>query len=272
MICSGSATEVRQNLEKYCLSGDLSWVRSAAQAALAVKLHGVLETTGYQSASAKLQHASLPKFSKIGTLTRQDDDGKREEKILDAVVDFEEGIVCVESNLDDNVCGYDMLPSPLPLSKRSPLCAGSTLPSTIPSTMPTVSSPKNRESGVMYDDTFTSNVVDTVALGDISVERDIKRLRDMIVVVDKSLSRCLTSGLCIGAETSDKMGVQIDLLKAFDFGDGWLGSMISQKSLLKGIESLEFIRGESISTTHSFISGKICFRRFCSYISHIPFI
>merc|ERR1712151_1245418 len=39
---------------------NLSWVRTAAQAAMALKLHGILDATGYASASARLQHASLP--------------------------------------------------------------------------------------------------------------------------------------------------------------------------------------------------------------------
>jgi len=45
---------------------NLSWIRTAAQAALALKLHGVLETTGCQSASAKLLHASLPTIHSSG--------------------------------------------------------------------------------------------------------------------------------------------------------------------------------------------------------------
>jgi len=45
---------------------NLSWNRTAAQAALALKLHGVLETTGCQSASAKLLHASLPTIHSSG--------------------------------------------------------------------------------------------------------------------------------------------------------------------------------------------------------------
>lgn len=40
----------------------LDWVRTAAQAAIALKIHGMLETTGMPAASARLQHASLPVF------------------------------------------------------------------------------------------------------------------------------------------------------------------------------------------------------------------
>ena len=70
---SGQADETRNSFERYGLPGNLSWVRTAAQAALALKLHGILETTGYQSVSAKLQHASLPKFSNVGTFSTGDD-------------------------------------------------------------------------------------------------------------------------------------------------------------------------------------------------------
>ena len=45
-------------------SSNFAWVRTAAQAAMALRVHGMLETTGMQSASARLQHASLPSFGK----------------------------------------------------------------------------------------------------------------------------------------------------------------------------------------------------------------
>eukprot|EP00985_Skeletonema_marinoi_P027577 scaffold22893_cov73-Skeletonema_marinoi.AAC.1 len=42
---------------------DTPWLRAAAQVAMALQFHGILETTGYESTSAKIQHASLPKFN-----------------------------------------------------------------------------------------------------------------------------------------------------------------------------------------------------------------
>lgn len=271
MMDVGFIAEARSHIEKYGIAGNLSWVRTAAQAALAIQLHGVLETTGYQSASAKLQHASLPKFSKVGAYTTHDgntDDVNKQEESTESSVDFEEGIVCVESNLEDtsnydNIHGrgYDMLPSPLPLPERSALCAGSLLP-TIASNATSSSMnimnnlSKSNEVGVHYGDVSAGKGSKSLALGDVSVDKDIERLRDIIVTVDKSLGKALSSGLCVGAESNDKISVQIDLLKAIDHGDSWRGKLISQKELLHGIESLERNLQESVIATNYFISGK----------------
>ena len=125
------------SLERYGITSDLSWVRSAAQAALALKLHGILETTGYQHTSTKLHHASLPKFSKLRGESDGVDESTSSSRVskkveLDEDDDFEKGIICVESCLDeardyDNSygTGFDVLPLPIPLHKRSALCAGS---------------------------------------------------------------------------------------------------------------------------------------------------
>ena len=56
---------------------NLTWVRTAAQAAVALQLHGVLETTGLPSASARLQHASLPSFNNSRNSEWTDYDGEK---------------------------------------------------------------------------------------------------------------------------------------------------------------------------------------------------
>lgn len=195
----------------------------------------------------------------------------KSKKIEDTDVGFEEGIVCVESNLDDeshyddNGHGYDMLPSPLPPSEHSALCAGSVLPKNRNVTSGTIAFqqsiydsgklPTNtNQTGVLYRDISSNVDADLIALGDVSVDRDIDRLRDIIVTVDKSLGRCLSSGLCVGGESSDKTGYQLDLLKTIDGGESWCGGIISQRVLLNSVECLEKIREASITNTHSFIS------------------
>ena len=272
---NGSVVETRYNLEKYGISGNLSWVRTAAQAALALKLHGILETTGYQSVSAKLQHASLPKISKVGALSMGDEERGTQKKVhhkkevKNSMDDFEKGIVCVESNLyeethyDDNGNGYDMLPSPLPLPERSALCAGSVHPSTSTTEVSPVHQSNRKlmreahQSGVRYSDTSGNDDTGNVILGDISVDKDIDRLRDMIRKVDVGLSRCLSAGLCVGTESCEKTGFQLDLLREIDYGEGWGGRMIGQKALLNGVESLENTRKVFIANTESFVTGKI---------------
>jgi len=140
---------------------NLSWVRTAAQAAMALRVHGILETTGMPSASARLQHASLPHFDNASTrkLMWAEEDGDsrgRNTGVVDSnssikasSVDggscaptsvsesepgesFERGVVQVESELggDDGVEqsfdeGYDLLPDPVPAPERRILCAGS---------------------------------------------------------------------------------------------------------------------------------------------------
>ena len=253
----------------YRTLGNLSWVRTAAQAALALQLHGILETTGYQSASAKLQHASLPKFSKLGALTNSNDDemgndGEENQANDETDVDFEEGIICIESKLDDQCAlqdnysgnGFDMLPSPLPISKRSALCAGSALPiktSTHKSSFNTI---ETTQFGVRYQDVTSDQGIESVELGDVSVDRDISKLRDIIVSVDVSLSKCLLSYLCVGAETDCKINHQLELLKAIDIGESWRGRMIGQKALLNGIDLLEKQRRDFNFTTCSFVNGE----------------
>ena len=268
---SQSPFDTRYNFEKY---GNLSWVRTAAQAALALKLHGILETTGYQSMSAKLQHASLPKIAKIDTLSIRDDERTHEtkvvqqkEKVDQTEDDFEKGIVCVESNLEEerhfgaNEHGYDMLPSPLPLTERSALCAGSQLPKVISEDATLKQnyigdSNDSINSGVRYGENCSNAGACDIVLGDVSVDRDIDRLRDMIRTVDGGLSRCLSAGLCVGTESCDKLGIQVELLKELDSGEGWCRKMISQKALLSGVEVLERIQHAAVSSAESFVSGK----------------
>lgn len=138
---------------------NLSWVRTAAQAAMALKVHGMLETTGLPSASAKLQHASLPKYSTSSRTfawatadeeTREKSDstsGGESDIFVDGTPraltnakesdpcgeSFELGVVQVESELHVSNEGidslgdeaYELLPDPVPAPERRILCAGS---------------------------------------------------------------------------------------------------------------------------------------------------
>ena len=145
-------------------AADYGWVRTAAQAAIALRIHGMLETTGMPSASARLQHASLPQFA---AHRRYADDflmgsGSEHQKHPGAATlgndgaiqptGFEDGVVQVSSELrkaspetdvvgltagnarkdtgdrdgDDDDDGYDLLPLPVPAPERRILVAGST--------------------------------------------------------------------------------------------------------------------------------------------------
>lgn len=129
---------------------NLSWVRTAAQAAMALKVHGILETTGLPSASAKLQHASLPTFdnsSSRQTVWGEEDSSRRRRKPTrdqdepgggtgEDPESFEHGVIHVDSELGNDEEegetdltgdseGYDLLPLPVPAPERRILSAGS---------------------------------------------------------------------------------------------------------------------------------------------------
>ena len=101
---------------------NLSWVRTAAQAAVALQLHGVLETTGLPSASARLQHASLPKFNSSRESGWSNDDSEvqlrtdsDETPTSNDEENFEEGVLQVQDGFDYNDieeegAGYDLQP------------------------------------------------------------------------------------------------------------------------------------------------------------------
>ena len=111
---------------------------------MALKVHGILETTGMQSASARLQHASLPNFNHPAGNNldwvdeEQDDqaqfstsDGGEHLTAADRVNSFEQGVVSVQSELQAEVHtpndddGYDLLPLPIPAPERRILSCGS---------------------------------------------------------------------------------------------------------------------------------------------------
>jgi len=291
---------------------NLSWIRTAAQAALALKLHGVLETTGCQSASVKLLHASLPniyssslsswndvdnddvvdmhpslnnknniddddleQFSKkVDTVSALECDGDGDcKKDMDEsdlmVCEFEKGVVSIKSELKAEVIGeegetldccgdeYDMLPAPMSLSKRSALCAGSnsSFPKKQYSDGPTTRNEgftnnwdhhhqhhqKQQRRGYHYG----SISDDLVVLGDISVDKDINKLRDIIRSLNDTLGRCLAATQQIGAGVRHRTKLHMNILGGLDSCEGIRGEIITQRALLLGVTSLE--KGYNIS-------------------------
>jgi hypothetical protein len=153
---SGGGTGTAADLAS---SPNFAWVRTAAQAAMALRVHGMLETTGMLSASARLQDASLPAFAggscrRAGRRGWEDDDHPSQQAYPVTTVnatmlcgdheqlpssmahasEFEVGVISVESELvsdappeasaafvDDD---YDLLPLPVPAPERRILNAG----------------------------------------------------------------------------------------------------------------------------------------------------
>ena len=248
----------------YNCQPNLSWVRSAAQAAVALRLHGVLETTGMLSASAKLQHASLPNFDNGKQQYGEEDaspksaDGNINElgktSNRDSVDCFESGVVAVASELDGDAFGdgeddgYDMLPSPMPTPEQAIL-------TTVASDAVSVdmeSANKVSKDGAVARYNYGLRIDEPAApddsaalLGDISVDRDIDKLREVIGSVDGLLNRCVTAGSRIAKTKRKENDLHMSILRGMDSWEGVRGELVSQRALLDGVSTLEIGIGVS---------------------------
>jgi hypothetical protein len=227
--------------------GRESWVRSAAQAALSIRVHALLQATGHHSASVKLQHASLPFMA--SSKCRHDDDDELNRgsppsgfRLANVGSEFESGVICVESELDvdewgdvEQVSGYDLLPSPLHPSERSALCAGKTKhPSTVSI---------QDDCGFLYGEFECSKNPDDSSLscpptlGDVSVDGDIDKLRDIIYDLRNDLEKCLASFMVYDKALRRRMDLHLRTLTILDSWEGLRGLIISQKALLNSESS-----------------------------------
>ncbi|KAL3923390.1 MAG: hypothetical protein SGILL_001683 [Bacillariaceae sp.] len=232
---------------------NLTWVRTAAQAAVALQLHGVLETTGMQSASARLQHASLPNFNNARNAAWADDDGDSVERKdsddsqANALEEsFEEGVMHVEDELDPSTDpfaeeedgnGYDLLPLPVPAPERQVLNVGDSKKG----------SSVRKETRFRYGapamggGLLANNPEDEkrVYLGELAIDEDIDKLRDVIGNVDNTLSRCLASGSGIERARKERESLHLSILRGLDSWEGLRGKFVSQRALLKGVSGIE---------------------------------
>lgn len=224
-------------------SPNFAWVRTAAQAAMALQVHGMLETTGMQSASARLQHASLPVLSARrpgwDDVDGSPDHGETASGGSDANgspsaregSNFEEGVV--------NDDGYDLLPLPVPAPERRILTLGS--------------DEAVQEAGVPGEERFhygTGDVdlryplsmeedVGSAFLGDIAVDENIDKLREVIGSVDNTLTRCLASIGSIGKVRRERHTLHVNVVRGLDSWAGMRGKFVSQRSLMKGFAGID---------------------------------
>jgi hypothetical protein len=232
---------------------NLAWVRTAAQAAVALQLHGVLETTGMQSASARLQHASLPSFNNSRNAAWADDDGESVERKdsddsqTNAMEEsFEEGVMHVEDELDlssdpfaeeEDGNGYDLLPLPVPAPERQVLTVGDSNKGA------TVKKETRFRYGAhpMAGGLLAGNLEEEkgVYLGEMAIDEDIDKLRDVIGHVDNTLSRCLASGGGIERARKKRESLHLSILRGLDSWEGLRGKFVSQRALLKGVSGIE---------------------------------
>jgi hypothetical protein len=218
----------QRSLKKYLMkypsnSNDFGWLRTAAQAALVLNVDSLLETAGYQSTSAKLQHASLPKLAPSRNLDahRLDQDNTNPEENYSSNLETD-----YEYKNDSDFDGFDLLPDPLPLSERSALCAKKSPKVTVaPIT------------GFIYSDMKYSQ--NRTILGEIDIERDVQSLYDLLKKVDNSLDQCCAAVNKIGEARRLCSMSQMSILQCIDSWQGMRGQIIMQRFLLNAMASLK---------------------------------
>mmetsp|Transcript_56373 Transcript_56373/g.136762 ORF Transcript_56373/g.136762 Transcript_56373/m.136762 type:complete len:1304 (+) Transcript_56373:755-4666(+) len=233
---------------------NLPWVRTAAQAAVALQLHGILETTGLPSASARLQHASLPSFDNARNSAWSEDDGEKEirndssedtehNELTDS---FEEGVMHVQDELEpDNAdpfldqeddTGYDLLPLPVPAPERQILNVGETKKPDIKK-----ESRYRYGSPTIVEGLEATDVEDEkqVYIGEMAIDENIDKLREVIGSVDNILSRCMASSGSIERCRRERLDTHLKLLVGLDSWEGLRGMFVNQRSLLKGVSGIE---------------------------------
>lgn len=213
----------------------LNWIRHAAQAAVTLKVHGILNATGMSTYSAKLQHASLPDFdyhqSYRGTsqnihpthLKANPTNPQAHSKGFDGNAaeiqsGFESKVTSVECGLDDE---YDLLPAP------------------------------NQVRGSFYEESDFAEIPDQLSndLGSEndpkSVDNTINKLRCVIASVDEHLSRCAAFHDKISEAARARINLHFNIIRAFDsnsFDEDAYNAVdvaMDEQSFLRGITEME---------------------------------
>ncbi|CAJ1961037.1 unnamed protein product [Cylindrotheca closterium] len=250
------SSEITENIPKLGFGNssgsnqpNLSWVRTAAQAAVAVQLHGVLETSGLPAASARLQHASLPSFGHSRKSTWNEDEGEQTDQLESTGnpvqgqdQSFEEGVIQVGDELEsdsaaEDQSGYDLLPLPVPTPERTVFAASDKEDITNDDEVP-------KEARFRYGGPLEEKLGDKadgqpVYIGEMAVDENIDKLREVIGSLDNTLSRSLASSGGIGKARKKRLELQLDVLRGLDSWEGLRGKFIAQRALLKGVASVE---------------------------------
>lgn len=226
---------------------NLEWVRSAAQAALVLRLPGLLETAGYQSTSTTLQHASLPQFAHNIShegIEPSTFDGDMEENAVNR-----DDVSCIDNDSDDECDGFDILPDPLPFPDRSALCAGNVYPTNT----------SDNASYSAYSSQDRYGIMQNTTLGDMEVERDIDRLRELLRRVDKSFASCCNALIEINEHRRSRDLLHVNILRNIDNWNGMRGKILSQRALLNGVMCLEDASCRTDTSYANFKEGKYMF-------------
>lgn len=222
-----------------------------------MQLHGILENSGMPSASARLQHASLPSFgatrvagwdeSEVVSTDKQSSSKTNAEKTRE-LLNFEDGVV--------NDDGFDLLPLPVPAPERRILTVGST---------PVGISESSGEERFHYgsgnlETRYPFQVEGdngTAFLGDIAIDENIDKLREVIGSVDNTFSRCLISSGEIGKANRERLNLHLSIIRGLDSWEGMRGRFIGQRSLMKGVAGVEQSKELYEESDLALIDGKL---------------
>mmetsp|Transcript_17262 Transcript_17262/g.26502 ORF Transcript_17262/g.26502 Transcript_17262/m.26502 type:complete len:1249 (+) Transcript_17262:114-3860(+) len=231
---------------------DTPWLRAAAQVAMALQFHGILETTGYESTSAKIQHASLPKFNNAknswdeednvdttnnsGSRTKQEGRGSPEN-----VACFETGVVKIESELNNEEdMGYDLLPLPGLSDEQSVLNAGTS----VLNTGGTCTIEDSRQ--FIYRMATDKDVGDKLStIGTMNVETDIDKVREVLKSVDHTIGKMYNASVNVQKSQHERNAFNASLLRGIDSWCGSSGDVISQRALVAGVAEISTANGNS---------------------------
>lgn len=216
---------------------DTPWLRAAAQVALRLEFHNVLETTGYEAASSKVQHASLPRFGSTrpsGSWDESDLQHSNDSKAGDSPdsASFESGVVNIRSELGEETRddGFDLLPSPGPSEIHRVLGAGGTDSSAKADSIKRYAYEASR-------DDLASHIDENARVGSLRIEQDVDKLRIIVKSIDRTLGKLHTSSARIQAAQKSRGALLLNMLKdVSSLGDG---DVLNQRSLVKGVASLQ---------------------------------
>jgi hypothetical protein len=101
-------------------------------------------------------------------------------------------------------------------------------------------------------------------LGDISVDENIDKLREVIGSVDNTLSRCLASSGGIGKARREQQSLHLDIVRGLDAWEGMRGKFISQRALMKGVAGVEQSKEIYEESDLALIDGEFVFVDVCA--------
>jgi hypothetical protein len=151
--------------------------------------------------------------------------------------------------------GYDLLPLPVPAPERRILSAGGDAceATFLREGRFHYGTDSDRTEVQAYSEDRTSKAF----LGDIAVEENIGKLREVIGSVENTLSRALASMGGIAKSQRERQALHVEIVRGLDSWSGMRGKFVSQRSLLKGVNGMEHCKDLYAEGNVAMIDGTI---------------